>query len=667
MNHTPGEQQAALEVLQLSKEQVESVGEVWALKLDKLLQQRNEDLVRSIDGLLRTQDYFRNLSMLPEGDIDLDDMAELDGESDGENEEEKHAEAPEKEEQEKKKTKETKFEEEPMVESYENQGDRKSAIARHSLTSMDSAAEQQYRTFTMASGRISIAVPRSTIYGKQLNLFTSIFLSLPMQSFFSAAILTNCVLIGVQVQYAAMHPLEDNPTVLIVFQQIYAAIFLIELIMQLYVEGRAFFCPADCSQWCWNYIDLCVVGSSLVELAVFVVSTTAAASDDDTDTSKGSTLQVLRILRIARLVRVIRLVRLIRLIGSLRSLIQSIISTMSALAWSYVLLFMIIYMFGIILADAVTTFTRDSEFHISEDSAEVLRRNFKDLHQSMITLFLLITNGADWGLQFYALYEIHQLLAYTLVAYVSFSMFAVLNVMTGTFCQFAIDSASRDQELMVESLQSTNKRQVDMINNLFASFETKTPARPQTQEGTVPKRVSLYDFESNFKRDEVSSLFQVLDIHAPDAWTLFKLLAPRGQDNLSSEEFVEGCMRLKGSAKKTDLAIMMHEQRRLKKKMENISRNINGLAEEWAKRGQNNGVASTPLAAPKSSTSSGGSIPVPAPRDLKGVYSDTASSAPKIREQDTDTTVASNPALQAAQAEIRPDEDEPVGDTHVRV
>ena len=39
----------------------------------------------------------------------------------------------------------------------------------------------------------------------------------------------------------------------------------------------------------------------------------------------------------------------------------------------------------------------------------------------------------------------------------AFAFFAVLNVVTGVFCQSAIDTAQRDKDLMVEAVKSNKE------------------------------------------------------------------------------------------------------------------------------------------------------------------------------------------------------------------
>eukprot|EP00930_Biecheleria_cincta_P004229 TRINITY_DN105128_c0_g1_i1.p1 TRINITY_DN105128_c0_g1~~TRINITY_DN105128_c0_g1_i1.p1 ORF type:complete len:617 (+),score=120.30 TRINITY_DN105128_c0_g1_i1:52-1902(+) len=551
--HLSRDAEAVLQQVPLTKEQFESVSDGWVLKLDMVLQKRNEDLVQSIESMLKVPPDASPRSWEFEDEEEDKDVANSEVSSEG------------KPEGKPEGLLERGIE--PAEQEIHTNG-------RYSLSSQSTAQEVLDRTSWRKIGRFQSSVAKKSVLSEKIvektlrQKVADIYASMAVQSFFSVAIISNCALIGVQVQYTAISKDEDDGNALpfVVLSQIYAAVFLIELLLLMFVEGRKFFWPGDCGRACWNFLDIAIVVSSLLEVAIFFVRT---FGDPEEESVQGSTLRVVRILRVVRLIRVVRLVRLVRIISSLRRLIESIISTMSALAWSFVLLFMIMYMFGIIFSDIVTSVSADSYMTLSEETTRVLEKDFKDLHTSMLTLLLIITNGTDWGVQFHALYEIHWFVAYTLLIYVAFSVFAVLNVMTGTFCQFAIDSANRDQDLMVHSMMVTQQRQKELIRRLWNTMKTIG------EDGEI----SLYDFEARFQEPEVVSFFQCLEIDMSDAWSLFKLMTPKRNGTLNVDEFVEGCLRLKGTAKKIDVAVMMQEQKRIKRRLEGISKNIELLGE----------------------------------------------------------------------------------------
>jgi len=133
-------------------------------------------------------------------------------------------------------------------------------------------------------------------------------------------ILLNSVLIGLEVHTIAVDPQASSLEVYKVCGYCCTAVFLLEIILRLVSGGvAAFFCSQEL--WCWNLFDLCVVMSSLAEIAV------SAMVDSGDSAANLSNMRILRIFNISKLFRVLRVPRLIRYIAALRKLSYSILAT----------------------------------------------------------------------------------------------------------------------------------------------------------------------------------------------------------------------------------------------------------------------------------------------------------------------------------------------------
>merc|ERR1712151_115508 len=64
-------------------------------------------------------------------------------------------------------------------------------------------------------------------------------------------------------------------------------------------------------------------------------------------------------------------------------------------------------------------------------------------------------------------------------------------------------------------------------------------------------------------------------IEPSDLWLLFKLLDVDGSGTIDPEEMVTGCTRLKGIAKAFDVAVIRHEQKRIRTRFENFVKFMN--------------------------------------------------------------------------------------------
>eukprot|EP00930_Biecheleria_cincta_P003296 TRINITY_DN10421_c0_g1_i1.p1 TRINITY_DN10421_c0_g1~~TRINITY_DN10421_c0_g1_i1.p1 ORF type:complete len:668 (+),score=110.41 TRINITY_DN10421_c0_g1_i1:145-2004(+) len=445
-----------------------------------------------------------------------------------------------------------------------------------SLSSMTTTEEKTYRVKILESQKKSTmssdALQGGTSgvcnrLGKRLQRIVA---SWRFEVFFSISIIANSFLLGVHVQYMAAYRDGDAPVILTVLQQFFAYLFTVELIFRICAEGRRFFYSSP--NLMWNYLDLMVVATSLMEVALLM----HVESPFDTapnGPASGSNVRIMRMLRIVKILRIVRIVKVVKIIRALRTLIQSIMYTLSVLVWSFVLLTMVIYAFGLVFADATTTFLNAVPVNETQKAAQdKLASYFGDLHISMHTLFQCITNGTSWTDTFWALVEINWFLGYVFVLYIVFSMLAVLNSITGTFCQSAIEGASRDREMLVQDMLDSKRQQAQLIKDLLQTIQE------DWQSGGSDCNLTLYSFEKQFEDPKVRTFFQSLDLEASDAWTLFKLMDTDGTGNLNADDFVNGCLRLKGAARSVDVAVMLSEQRRMRKRVDKIWEKLHGPA-----------------------------------------------------------------------------------------
>eukprot|EP00435_Cladocopium_sp_Y103_P065382 s625_g27.t1 len=182
---------------------------------------------------------------------------------------------------------------------------------------------------------------------------------------------------------------------------------------------------------------------------------------------------------------------------------------------------------------------------------------------SVHTLFMSISGGLTWMDATMALAQISWIWVYVFSCYIAFSVFAVLNVMTGVFCQSAIKGAERDQEMVVQSLIMDKHQLKTSLGKLFQKMDDD-----QSGPRNLFGKLTLAQFEKHFQDEEVRVLFEALEIGATDAWSLFLSLDHNEDYQIEPEEFLEGCLQLRGSAKAIDLFML---QRQVAKIMMHLS------------------------------------------------------------------------------------------------
>merc|ERR1719188_2055197 len=90
----------------------------------------------------------------------------------------------------------------------------------------------------------------------------------------------------------------------------------------------------------------------------------------------------------------------------------------------------------------------------------------------MISLFLAVTGGFDYEIPLATLKSVHESMFWIFLAYVSVISFAVLNVVTGVFCQKAIKYASEDLENLAWEHFCEKKNYLRKVRAFFELLDT---------------------------------------------------------------------------------------------------------------------------------------------------------------------------------------------------
>eukprot|EP00931_Biecheleriopsis_adriatica_P035076 TRINITY_DN20213_c0_g1_i1.p1 TRINITY_DN20213_c0_g1~~TRINITY_DN20213_c0_g1_i1.p1 ORF type:complete len:566 (+),score=91.69 TRINITY_DN20213_c0_g1_i1:115-1812(+) len=380
-----------------------------------------------------------------------------------------------------------------------------------------------------------------------------------VEFFFLLLILSNAVLFGMEIETSNLQGLEDIPSIFEELNVVFTALFVLEMFLKL--VGFGCWETFAGSDWRWNFFDMFIVLSAIVDVGVSAVQSLQNQSQSDAvDGVSMSHFRVLRILRVARVLRGMRVLRILRFISSLRALLLSILITLKSLVWTMLLILVLTFSLGSAFTSLVSEHCRSeailrtgSRNAIPECLNPELSLFWGSLGQSMYTLFMSITGGLDWQHAAASLEAVSIVLTAGFNLYISFMFFAVLNVITGIVCQTAIESANADKDLAVLLQMQNQKRYAAMIRQIFKEID---------RDGS--DEITLDEFEEHLKDERLSAFFHSVDIDVSDAWTLFSLIDGDRSGCIDIEEFVAGCIQLKGPAKAVHIAKIGYEQRVLR-------------------------------------------------------------------------------------------------------
>lgn len=358
--------------------------------------------------------------------------------------------------------------------------------------------------------------------------------------FFGGLIFLNAIFIGAQTEYMITHVTEEGtPRFFTIGEKVFAAFFIVELFIRMFAQQLEFVWGRDVL---WNALDTILVIMSIMELLL----------QDNAAGSSGNTQKVLRMCRMARIIRVLRV---LRFLVELRVMVTLIVHSMQSLFWLMCLLILILYVFANCFTQGVGEYVHNSPEAPSDD----LMSLFGSLLLTSYTLFISITGGVSWGEVVEPLSVAGPQFTALFLIYIFFCIFSVLNIVTGVFVDGAIQRSSQERDLRLQKERKQKELFVSMLVDLLEEIDTQ-------QKGTI-SREQLHEA---FKDERVHYYFASLEIDIVDSDYLFDMLDLDLSGTIDREEFVSGCLRLKGAAKSSDIHTLMFEVQQICLRVESV-------------------------------------------------------------------------------------------------
>lgn len=334
---------------------------------------------------------------------------------------------------------------------------------------------------------------------------------------------------------------DVEESVFLGFDALFTCLFTLELVLRIFALKQSFCFSED---WHWNVFDAVIVATALIELAL------ARYRLDFT---------YIRVLRLARVVRTLRVARLIPLFGKLRALINALLSSIASLVWAMAVLVFLIFLFAIIFMQGATQYV-DQDVH-NHEYVQFLQEFFGSMGMTLLTLFMSVTSGLSWWDVEKVLLDIHPIYGLLFVVYIAIMVLSLLNIVTGICVNNALEMAQLDQDLMMKFELDRKAAYMESMEGIFHDLDVDA-------SGTI----SFDEFISHLEREEVCALFSVLGIEVSDAISFFEALDVDGSHELEIDEFVMGCLNLRGNVRTVDVATLLRENKRLMQRIGKVSK-----------------------------------------------------------------------------------------------
>eukprot|EP00928_Gymnodinium_smaydae_P031275 TRINITY_DN22_c0_g2_i1.p1 TRINITY_DN22_c0_g2~~TRINITY_DN22_c0_g2_i1.p1 ORF type:complete len:732 (+),score=185.01 TRINITY_DN22_c0_g2_i1:301-2196(+) len=340
---------------------------------------------------------------------------------------------------------------------------------------------------------------------------------------------------------AEAHEAHFSPRWVEVLNLVFVVLFFVEVLLRICGLGARFFCGPD---WKWNLFDVVLLSSSVAEEIV-----------------QGFTLTFFRILRGFKMVRVLRIMRVMRFFRELRLMVVSILQSLGSVTWALGLLVVLKYLFAICLVHGVTNYLCFGE---DAEVREQLSQWYGSVAGAMFTLLLAISGGKDWEELVEPLAAISIVYKIAFSLYVVFVLIGVLNVLTSVFVERARELSALDRDLAIQAELKQNEAFIREMREIFEEADA---------DGSGS--ITWVKFKAYLENEQVRAYFATHNLDTSEAHELFRLLAgDSGEDCVDIEEFVMGCMRLKGQAKSADMMVLLRETKILNRKLRTLAQRV---------------------------------------------------------------------------------------------
>ena len=119
--------------------------------------------------------------------------------------------------------------------------------------------------------------------------------------------------------------------------------------------------------------------------------------------------------------------------------------------------------------------------------------------------------------------------------------------MAAVFVQSAAEATKRDEEIIVKAQLGQKAAHERLLRKLYMRIGVNSIGR-----------ISLQEMCAIWKDELVQAYFSSLELEPDSAWTFFKLLDSDGGCALDMEEFVDGCMTLRGPTREVHIMSMTY-------------------------------------------------------------------------------------------------------------
>jgi len=237
--------------------------------------------------------------------------------------------------------------------------------------------------------------------------------------------------------------------------------------------------------------------------------------------------------------------RVMRIIRDLMTILESFRRSMNSLFWSIVMIAFSLYIFALLFVQGVVGLFLIEGESIDEDLKEAALKHFGSVIVTIVTLYMAVTGGNDWVVYYSIIEKCGWLYCIAFLLFTFFFIFALFNILTGIFVEKAVLASQPDRDELILEQSRKARKETDDLRFLCNQLDTDG-------SGTI----TLSEFVASMQDERMVSLMASVGLEVHDVEFFFRLIAGAGHTGeleLDVEEFVAGCMSMKGPASGLDM------------------------------------------------------------------------------------------------------------------
>jgi hypothetical protein len=169
----------------------------------------------------------------------------------------------------------------------------------------------------------------------------------------------------------------------------------------------------------------------------------------------------------------------------------------------------------------------------------------------MLSLYACGTGGSNWREVAEPLRSIGLVYYYLFLVYIAFFMFVIVNTLTSLFIETTLQNAEKDRQVMVQMAIAHRKAYIENVSDLFRTIDVDRSGE-----------LTFAEVLEKTQDPKMVGFAASLEIEVTDVAQFFAMLSEDGLYTVDIGAFVNGCMKLRGSAKSLDLMGLIHYVKR---------------------------------------------------------------------------------------------------------